>query len=68
LPRHPTAANNTEALRTDVDRSAAIIDRIPARRWGTPEDIGEAAVYLLTPASRYLHGAVIPADGGWLAR
>ncbi len=61
-------SNNTEALRADIDRSAAIVDRIPAGRWGTPEDIGDAAVFLLAPASRYMHGAVIPVDGGWLAR
>lgn len=61
-------SNNTEALRADADRSAAIIDRIPAGRWGTPEDIGDATVFLLAPASSYMHGAVIPVDGGWLAR
>lgn len=61
-------SNNTEALRADVDRSAAILERIPAGRWGTPEDIGDAAAFLLAPASRYMHGAVIPVDGGWLAR
>ncbi|KSV71924.1 hypothetical protein N183_27490 [Sinorhizobium sp. Sb3] len=60
--------NNTEALRADADRSAAIIDRIPAVRWGIPEDIGDAAVFLLAPASSYMHGAVIPVDGGWLVR
>lgn len=60
--------NNTEALRADPDRSAAILARIPAGRWGGPEDIGDAAVFLLAPASDYMHGAVIPVDGGWLAR
>lgn len=60
--------NNTEALRADPDRSAAILGRIPAGRWGEPSDIGDAAVFLLAPASRYMHGAVIPVDGGWLAR
>jgi 2-deoxy-D-gluconate 3-dehydrogenase len=60
--------NNTEALRADSDRSAAILARIPAGRWGVPEDIGDAAVFLLAPASDYMHGAVIPVDGGWLAR
>ena len=60
--------NNTEALRNDPDRSAAILGRIPAGRWGKPEDIGDAAVFLLAPASAYMHGAVIPVDGGWLAR
>ena len=60
--------NNTEALRADPDRSAAILGRIPAGRWGRPEDIGDAAVFLLAPASDYMHGAVVPVDGGWLAR
>lgn len=60
--------NNTEALRADPDRSAAILGRIPAGRWGEPSDIGDAAVFLLSPASKYMHGAVIPVDGGWLAR
>lgn len=61
-------SNNTEALRDDADRSASILARIPANRWGRPDDIGDAAVFLLAPASNYLHGAVIPVDGGWLAR
>jgi len=61
-------SNNTEALRQDVDRSQAILARIPAGRWGQPDDIGEAAVFLLAPASKYMHGAVIPVDGGWLGR
>jgi 2-deoxy-D-gluconate 3-dehydrogenase len=60
--------NNTEALRNDPDRSSAILGRIPAGRWGVPADIGDAAVFLLAPASNYMHGAVIPVDGGWLAR
>lgn len=60
--------NNTEALRADKERSAAILARIPAGRWGGPEDIGDAAVFLLSAASSYMHGAIIPVDGGWLAR
>ncbi|MBD8066709.1 2-dehydro-3-deoxy-D-gluconate 5-dehydrogenase KduD [Devosia sp. PTR5] len=60
--------NNTQALRHDPDRSASILGRIPAGRWGVPADIGDAAVFLLAPASNYMHGAVIPVDGGWLAR
>ncbi len=60
--------NNTEALRNDPDRSASILGRIPAARWGVPSDIGDAAVFLLASASNYMHGAVIPVDGGWLAR
>ncbi len=60
--------NNTEALRNNPDRSQAILGRIPAGRWGVPSDIGDAVVFLLAPASNYMHGAVIPVDGGWLAR
>ncbi|SDH01889.1 SDR family oxidoreductase, partial [Pelagibacterium luteolum] len=60
--------NNTQALRTDPDRNAQILGRIPAGRWGEPSDIGDAAVFLLAPASQYMHGATIPVDGGWLAR
>jgi 2-dehydro-3-deoxy-D-gluconate 5-dehydrogenase len=61
-------SNNTEALRKDPDRSAAILGRIPAGRWGNPSDIGDTAVFLLAGASKYMHGAVVPVDGGWLAR
>jgi 2-deoxy-D-gluconate 3-dehydrogenase len=60
--------NNTAALRADPDRSADILKRIPAGRWGRPFDLGGAAVFLASPASDYVHGAVIPVDGGWLAR
>ena len=60
--------NNTEALRADPDRSRAILDRIPAGRWGRPEDIGQTAVFLSAPASDYINGAVLNVDGGWLAR
>lgn len=60
--------NNTEALRKDPDRSAAILSRIPAGRWGRPEDVADAAVFLSAPASDYIHGAVLNVDGGWLAR
>lgn len=62
------ATNNTEALRTDPDRNKAILDRIPAGRWGDPADIAGAAVYLCTPAASYVHGAILNVDGGWLAR
>ncbi|MCB8839322.1 2-dehydro-3-deoxy-D-gluconate 5-dehydrogenase KduD [Aurantimonas sp. VKM B-3413] len=60
--------NNTAALRGDEDRSAAILARIPAGRWGDPSDIGGAAVFLASDAARYIHGAILPVDGGWLAR
>jgi len=61
-------SNNTEALRNDPDRNAAILARIPAGRWAEPDDIADPVVFLLSPASRYMHGAVVPVDGGWLAR
>jgi 2-deoxy-D-gluconate 3-dehydrogenase len=60
--------NNTEALRNDPERSQQILARIPAGRWGRPADIGGAAVFLASAASDYVHGAVLPVDGGWLAR
>ncbi|UDQ89914.1 2-dehydro-3-deoxy-D-gluconate 5-dehydrogenase KduD [Xanthobacter autotrophicus] len=60
--------NNTEALRADADRNAAILGRIPAGRWGDPTDIGGAAVFLSSRAADYVHGIVLPVDGGWLAR
>ena len=62
------STNNTEALRNDPDRSASILGRIPAGRWGEPGDIGDAAVFLLAPASDYMYGALMAVDGGWLAR
>lgn len=62
------ATNNTDALRGDPARNQAILDRIPAGRWGEASDIGEAAVFLCSPAARYIHGAVLNVDGGWLAR
>jgi 2-deoxy-D-gluconate 3-dehydrogenase len=61
-------SNNTEALRADPDRNSAILARIPAARWGKPSDIGGAAVFLASDAAAYMHGAIIPVDGGWLAR
>lgn len=61
-------SNNTQALREDADRNAAILSRIPAGRWGKPSDIGGAAVFLASDAAAYVHGAIIPVDGGWLAR
>ncbi len=62
------ATNNTQALRADKDRSEAILDRIPAGRWGTPDDIMGAAVFLASPASDYVNGFTLAVDGGWLAR
>lgn len=60
--------NNTEALRQDPQRSAAILSRIPAGAWGKPHQIGGAAVFLASAAADYVHGVVLPVDGGWLAR
>lgn len=62
------ATENTEALRADPTRSAEIMARIPAGRWGVPADLAGAVVFLASPASGYVHGAVIAVDGGWLAR
>ncbi|MBC8084650.1 MAG: SDR family oxidoreductase [Hymenobacter sp.] len=62
------ATDNTEALRADPDRSQSILSRIPANRWGTPEDMGGAAVFLASRAADYCHGTVLVVDGGWLAR
>jgi len=62
------ATNNTAALRADEKRSAEILGRIPAGRWGSPEDMGGTAVFLASPAANYIHGAVLNVDGGWLAR
>jgi 2-deoxy-D-gluconate 3-dehydrogenase len=63
-----TVTENTRALREDAARHRAILDRIPAGRWAEPADYAGAAVFLASPASDYLHGQVLPVDGGWLAR
>jgi 2-deoxy-D-gluconate 3-dehydrogenase len=62
------ATDNTAQLRADPERNKAILDRIPAGRWGTPSDLAGAAVFLASRASDYVNGAIIPVDGGWLAR
>lgn len=62
------STNNTTQLRADPDRSSSIVARIPAGRWGEAADIAGAVTFLLASASDYMHGAVIPVDGGWLAR
>ena len=62
------ATDNTAQLRADADRSKAILDRIPAGRWGEASDLAGAAVFLASRASDYVNGAIIPVDGGWLAR
>ena len=62
------ATNNTSALRADPERSEAILERIPAGRWGTPADVQGAAVFLASAASDYVNGYTVAIDGGWLAR
>lgn len=62
------ATDNTAALRADPGRSTSILGRIPAGRWGTPDDLRGVIVFLASSASDYLNGAIIPVDGGWLAR
>jgi 2-deoxy-D-gluconate 3-dehydrogenase len=60
--------DNTRALQDDPGRSADILARIPARRWGTPDDVVGAILFLCSSAADYVHGSVLPVDGGWLAR
>ena len=60
--------DNTAQLRADVARNRSILERIPAARWGEPGDIGGAAIFLASAASDYVNGAILPVDGGWLAR
>ncbi|NLX97732.1 MAG: SDR family oxidoreductase [Rhodopirellula sp.] len=62
------ATDNTAALRADPQRSPAILARIPAGRWGRPEDFQGVVVFLASPASDYLHGTIVTVDGGWMGR
>jgi 2-deoxy-D-gluconate 3-dehydrogenase len=62
------ATNNTKALLEDAVRAKAIVDRIPAGRWGVPEDLAGAVVFLASSASDYVNGHILVVDGGWLAR
>ncbi len=62
------ATDNTAPLRADPERNKAILDRIPAGRWGIPDDLKGIAVFLASNASAYLQGYTIAVDGGWLAR
>jgi 2-deoxy-D-gluconate 3-dehydrogenase len=63
-----TATDNTQALRDDLDRSKALLERIPAGRFADPSEIAGAAVFLVSEAANYCHGSVVTVDGGWLAR
>lgn len=62
------ATDNTQALREDRSRSRSILERIPAGRWGEPDDLGGATVFLASPAAAYVSGIALPVDGGWLGR
>lgn len=62
------ATDNTQALQDDPDRSRSILERIPAGRWGKPEDFAGPAVFLASEAASYVHGTVLTVDGGWMGR
>ncbi|KAA5541649.1 SDR family oxidoreductase [Adhaeribacter rhizoryzae] len=62
------ATDNTEALRNDPERSKSILDRIPAGRWGTPDDFAGATIFLASRASDYVNGTILTVDGGWMGR
>ncbi len=62
------ATDNTAALRADETRSRQILERIPAGRWGTPDDLKGAVVFLVSDAARYVHGHILTVDGGWMGR
>jgi len=62
------ATENTAALRADENRNRAILERIPAGRWGKPEDLAGAAIFLCSPAAAYVHGTILSVDGGWMGR
>lgn len=62
------STDNTEALRKDAERSKSILDRIPAARWGEPEDFKGPVVFLASKAGDYVHGTILTVDGGWMGR
>lgn len=62
------STDNTEALRADADRSKSILDRIPAGRWGEPDDFKGPVVFLSSEAAAYVHGTILTVDGGWMGR
>ncbi|MFM2401755.1 MAG: 2-deoxy-D-gluconate 3-dehydrogenase [Bacteroidota bacterium] len=62
------STDNTAALREDSDRSSTILGRIPAGRWGEPEDFKGPVVFLASEAANYVHGTILTVDGGWMGR
>jgi 2-deoxy-D-gluconate 3-dehydrogenase len=62
------ATDNTAALRADPVRNPAILARIPAGRWGEPDDLKAAVVFLASEAAGYVHGTILTVDGGWMGR
>jgi 2-deoxy-D-gluconate 3-dehydrogenase len=62
------STDNTEAIRNDPDRNASILSRVPIGRWGTPDDIASAAVFLASPAASFINGEILTVDGGWMGR
>jgi len=62
------ATDNTAALQADTARSRALMERVPARRWGKPEEIAAPVAFLCSDLAAFVHGAILPVDGGWLAR
>jgi 2-deoxy-D-gluconate 3-dehydrogenase len=62
------STDNTEALRNDPDRSASILSRIPAGRWGTSEDFKGITLFLASDAANYVNGTIVTVDGGWMGR
>lgn len=62
------ATDNTSALQADAERSRALLERVPAARWGTPADIAGPVLFLVSESAAFVHGTVLPVDGGWLSR
>jgi len=68
-PKRPAGRRDrSAALREDEERSTALLSRLPAGRFGEPDDLKGAAVFLASDAADYVHGTILPVDGGWLAR
>ncbi len=62
------ATDNTAALQSDPEREQGLMARVPAGRWGEPDEISEPIAFLCSNLARFVHGAILPVDGGWLAR